>query len=216
MEKQEGAIEERIASILLAIGAVSLSPASPYTWASGLRSPIYCDNRLLMGYPEARGAVTAGFMELLQTRGLKCDVLAGTATAGIPHAAWLAHATNMPMVYVRSKPKGHGRQNQIEGPLEPGQSVVVIEDLISTGKSSVAAVQALQEAGALVKHVLAIFSYGFEDADAMFTAAGVPFDTLTNFETLITVAEKEGRLPAAELETMRAWRLDPRAWSEKI
>lgn len=215
MEKK-GAVEERIASILLSIGAVSLNPASPYTWASGLKSPIYCDNRLLMGYPAARAAVTEGFMDLLTARSLKYDVLAGTATAGIPHAAWLAQVTEMPMVYVRSKPKGHGRQNQIEGPLEAGQSVVVIEDLISTGKSSVAAVRALQEAGAEVKHVLAIFSYGFQDATNMFEDAGVPFDTLTNFETLIMVAEREGRLPAAELETMRAWRVNPRKWSETL
>lgn len=216
MREKERATEEQIAALLLSIKAVSLSPADPYTWASGLRSPIYCDNRLLMGYPEARAAVTAAFSTLLAGLALDVDVLAGTATAGIPHAAWLAHETRLPMIYVRSKPKGHGRQNQIEGPLNAGQSVVVIEDLISTGKSSVAAVEALQAAGADVQAVLAIFSYGFDDAQRMFDRAGVPFYTLTNFETLITVAEQEGRLPPDALEAMRAWRSDPRAWSEQF
>lgn len=209
-------IEEEIASALLSIGAVSLSPQQPYTWASGLRSPIYCDNRMVMGYPEARQRVTKGFVHLIEKHALSCDTLAGTATAGIPHAAWLAHALSVPMVYVRSKPKGHGRQNQIEGPFKKGHSAVVIEDLISTGKSSVAAVKALQEAGVEVKAVLAIFSYGFAEARAVFEDANVPFWTLTNFETLLKVATKNGLLNQDDLDLMQSWKLDHRTWSDAI
>ena len=215
----KGKIEEtrkEIASLLLSIRAVSLKPFDPYTWASGLKSPIYCDNRMIMGYPDVRARVTAGFVALLQSTGLSCDVLAGTATAGIPHAAWLANETRHPMVYVRSKAKGHGRKNQIEGPVHAGQSAVVIEDLISTGKSSVAAAEALKEAGVEVKAVLAIFSYGFEEATGLFKEAGFSFQTLTDFETLIMIAEQEGRLQPHELQTMKDWRQNPRLWSENF
>ena len=206
-------LESEIASSLLSIGAVSLKPQDPFTWASGLRSPIYCDNRMVMGYPEVRAMVTAGFADVLASSALQYDVIAGTATAGIPHAAWLAYATEKPMVYVRSKPKGHGRKKQIEGPVNAGDTAVVIEDLISTGKSSIAAVEALQAAGVKVTLVLAIFSYGFESAAEVFKSAGIPFQTLTNFETLISIAEKEGVLREDELATMQRWRLDPKAWS---
>ncbi len=216
MVNQVRSIEEQIASSLLSIGAVSLSPQDPYTWASGLRSPIYCDNRMIMGYPDVRDSVTAGFVSAMKNAKLACEVLAGTATAGIPHAAWLAHATRLPMVYVRSSAKAHGRKNQIEGPIKSGQSTIVIEDLISTGKSSIAAVRALQAEGVHVRAVLAIFSYGFDEATTVFNAAEVPFQTLTNFQTLLEVAEKEGHLQAHELETMQKWRQNPRAWSEAL
>ncbi|MFK7848082.1 MAG: orotate phosphoribosyltransferase [Rhodothermales bacterium] len=214
MVNQVRSIEEQIASSLLSIGAVSLNPKNPYTWASGLRSPIYCDNRMIMGYPDVRASVTAGFVSAMEKSALDCDVLAGTATAGIPHAAWLAHATRLPMVYVRSTAKAHGRKNQIEGPVKAGQSTIVIEDLISTGKSSIAAVHALQAEGVHVHAVLAIFSYGFDEATTVFDTAGVPFYTLTTFQTLLKVAEAEGQLAAHELETMQKWRESPRAWSE--
>lgn len=214
MVNQVRSIEEQLASSLLSIGAVSLSPQNPYTWASGLRSPIYCDNRMIMGYPDVRASVTAGFVSAIEASGLTCDVLAGTATAGIPHAAWLAHTTQLPMVYVRSAAKAHGRKNQIEGPVTSGQSTIVIEDLISTGKSSIAAVHALQAEGVHVNAVLAIFSYGFDEAATVFNTAGVPFQTLTNFQTLLKVAEADGHLKPHELETMQKWRRNPRAWSE--
>lgn len=207
-------IQEQIATALLSIGAVSLSPQSPYTWASGLKSPIYCDNRMTMGYPEIRQQITAGFIAAIQRAGFAFDVIGGTATAGIPHAAWLAHALDGPMVYVRSKAKGHGRQNQIEGPLKKGQSVLVIEDLVSTGKSSMAAVEALQAAGAHVVGVLAIFSYGFDTASAVFESAGIPCHTLTNFQSLLRVASESGYLKADQVRTMEAWRKDPALWSE--
>ncbi len=210
------AIEEQIATSLLDIGAVSLKPNDPFTWASGLRSPVYCDNRLVMGYPEIREAIAAGFAAILKSREIVVDVIAGTATAGIPHAAWLASIAQLPMIYVRSKPKAHGRKNQIEGAISTGQSAVVVEDLISTGKSSIAAVEALLEEGVEVKAVLAIFSYGFDEASAVFKAAGIPHYTLTTFGTLIKIAEQTGHIQASDLETLKAWRKNPRSWSEQF
>lgn len=208
-------IQEQIATALLSIGAVSLSPQAPYTWASGLKSPIYCDNRMTMGYPEIRQQITAGFTAAIKRAGFTFDLIAGTATAGIPHAAWLAHALHSPMIYVRSAAKGHGRQNQIEGPLKKEQSVLVIEDLVSTGKSSMAAVEALQDAGANVVGVLAIFSYGFDSAAAVFESAGMPCHTLTNFQTLLRVANATGHLKEDQIRTMEAWRTNPKQWSEQ-
>ena len=205
---------ESIASILLSIGAVSLNTNAPYTWASGIQSPVYCDNRLLMGYPEQRKSVTEGFRHLLELHKIEADIIAGTATAGIPHASWLADEVGLPMVYVRSKPKEHGRLNQIEGPIEAGKSAIIIEDLISTGKSSIAAVRALVEAGVKVKAVLAIFSYGFDQATEAFDSAGVPHFVLTSFDTLIECAVQEDRLASQELETLQAWRKNPLAWSD--
>ncbi len=208
--------ERRIAGALLSIGAVALSPDAAFTWASGLRSPIYCDNRLTMAYPDVRRQIVRGFGELVDQLGLRPDVLAGTATAGIPHAAWLAEALDLPMVYVRSKPKEHGRQNQIEGKLERGQKVVVIEDLISTGGSSMSVVRALREAGAEVEAVLGIFSYGFPEAHRLFEEAGVPAYTLTTFAALMDVAAAEGRIPEAARGALEAWRKDPKAWSDAV
>ncbi|MEZ4698902.1 MAG: orotate phosphoribosyltransferase [Rhodothermales bacterium] len=205
--------ERKIAGALLSIGAVALSPDAPFTWASGLRSPIYCDNRLTMAYPAIRRQIAEGFRDLIAEHGLAPEVIAGTATAGIPHAAWLADTLGVPMVYVRSKPKEHGRQNQIEGLLEPGRAVVVIEDLISTGGSSMAAVQALREAGARVLAVLGIFSYGFPEAKTLFAEAGIPAHTLTTFAALMDVAAEEGRIPAASKSVLDTWRRDPKAWS---
>ena len=203
---------KHLAHTLLDIGAVTLRPAEPFTWASGWRSPIYCDNRLIMGYPEVRAMTTGGFQRCIEEQNLKPELIAGTATAGIPHAAWLAHAMNLPMIYVRSKPKEHGRGNQIEGPATPGQRAVVIEDLISTGKSSVAVVERLQQEGIHVQAVLAIFSYGFEEATRNFEAVDTPFFTLTNYETLIQIALEKGEIGADALDTLRAWRHDPGGW----
>ena len=207
---------ESIASILLSIGAVSLSPDKPYTWASGLKSPIYCDNRLLLGYHELRNQIISGFLNLMGQQEIRPDIIAGTATAGIPHAAWLAHETQLPMVYVRSKPKEHGRQNQIEGPIEAGKSAIIIEDLISTGKSSISAVRALVEAGVKVQAVFAIFSYGFDQAEGAFASASVPYYTLTSFQTLVQVAIDEGKLLPVDYETLQAWQSDPQTWSDSF
>ena len=203
---------EAIAGALLDIGAVMLRPGEPFTWASGLKSPIYCDNRLILGYPNIREQTTAGFVECFQKNRLNPDVIAGTATAGIPHAAWLAHELHLPMIYVRSKPKEHGRGNQIEGPVEPGQTAVVIEDLVSTGKSSIAAVDALQKAGLEVQGVVAIFSYGFDAATRAFEENQVPYFALSNYETLTRVAAERGSLSPEDLASLEAWRADPDGW----
>lgn len=208
-------LEEELAGTLLDIGAVSLQPADPFTWASGLRSPVYCDNRMIMGFPEVRARTTAGFLERLQSLNLKPDLIAGTATAGIPHAAWLAQAAGLPMVYVRPKPKAHGQGRQIEGPARPGQTAVVVEDLISTGSSSLAAVECLRAEGLVVPAVLAVFSYGLDEATRAFEAAGVDCHTLSSFDALLKVAVERGLLPADQLETLRTWRRNPHAWSEQ-
>ena len=202
-----------VAADLLALGAVSLRPSEPFTWASGLKSPIYCDNRLTMGDPDTRGRLTERFAALLAARGVAPDVIAGTATAGIPHAAWLAHRMAKPLVYVRATPKAHGRGNQVEGPLPAGARVVLVEDTVSTGGSCLAAVEALRAAGAEVLGVLAIFSYGFERAVRAFEAAGVPLAALTTYDDLVAEAERRGIVSAADLGALRAWRADPEGWS---
>lgn len=211
---QNPALEASIAEALLSIGAVALQPEQPFTWASGMRSPIYCDNRLIMGHPDIRALTTDAFKSKMSVLGLHPDVIAGTATAGIPHAAWLADALSLPMVYVRSSPKAHGRKNQVEGSLAKGQSVVVIEDLISTGMSSVAVVDVLKEAGVRVEAVLAIFSYGFDRAEIAFEEAGVACHTLTNFNALLDAAKAKGHLGPDAIKTMQSWQNDPQGWSD--
>ncbi|MEM1125463.1 MAG: orotate phosphoribosyltransferase [Bacteroidota bacterium] len=207
-------LDRQVAFDLLAIGAVALAPEQPFTWASGRRAPIYCDNRLTLGFPSVRQRLADGFVRAIQALDERPDVIAGTATAGIPHAAWVADRLDLPMAYVRSKPKGHGKGNQIEGLIEPGQRVVVIEDLISTGGSSLAAVRAVQAEGAIVDAVLAIFSYGFPEAEAAFAEAAVPCATLTTLATLLEVATETGQLSPGAVATLEAWRADAVAWSE--
>ena len=204
-----------VARDLLRIGAVLLRPDEPFTWASGLRSPIYCDNRLTLSEPALRRRLTDGFLAVLDREGLAPDVIAGTATAGIPHAAWLADRLEKPMVYVRSSPKGHGRGNQIEGRLGEGARVVLVEDLVSTGGSSLAAVEALRAAGAEVLAVVAVFSYGLDRAEAAFRDAGVPLFTLSDYGALLDVARAEGRLDDDALAALRAWREDPEGWKAR-
>lgn len=204
----------RLAEALLDIGAVALAPDAPFTWTSGLRAPVYCDNRRTLGYPRVRRLITDGFAACVADRELAPDVVAGTATAGIPHAAWLADRLDLPMAYVRSEPKSHGRGNQIEGRVEARQRVVLIEDLVSTGGSSLQAVAALRAAQADVVAVLAIFSYGFPQATARFAEAGVPLHVLTTFGTLLEVARTQRRLADTALEHLRTWQHDPQAWSD--
>lgn len=204
----------QLARDLLDIEAVLLAPNKPFTWSSGLRSPIYCDNRLTMAYPRLRRAIRDGFAALLDEHEMAPDVIVGTATAGIPHAAWLAEHRDAPMAYVRSAAKGHGRRNQIEGRLPEGASVVIIEDLVSTGGSALNAVEAVRAAGATVEAVLAIFTYELDAAARRFAAADVPLYTLTQYGTLLDVAQSRGALSAADAETLRTWRRDPEAWSQ--
>ena len=204
----------RLAEELLGIGAVVLAPDEPFRWASGLHAPIYCDNRLTLGYPRLRRALTDGFAALLRRHALAPDVVVGTATAGIPHAAWLADRLDLPMAYVRSKAKAHGRQNQIEGRLAEGQRVVVVEDLVSTGGSSLAAVEAVRAEGVEVQAVVAIFTYGLPGTAEQFAEAGVPLFTLTNFDALLEAAAAHDELSAEALASLRAWQRAPDAWSE--
>lgn len=195
-----------IAKALLDIEAVSLSPNEMYTWSSGIQSPIYCDNRVTLGYPEVRTAIRDGLIELIEQHFADVEIVSGTETAGIPHAAYISDKMNLPMNYVRSKSKSHGKQNQIEGARSEGKKVVVIEDLISTGGSSITAVEALQEAGAEVLGVVAIFTYGLNKASETFKAAGVPFYTLSNYDELIEVAREEDQISEDDIQTLVEWR----------
>lgn len=180
--------EKKIAQWLLKVGAVTLRPAQPFTWASGIKSPIYCDNRLLLSHPQARDDVIKAFESLIRKNKIKFDVIAGIATGGIPHAAILADHLKKPMIYVRSAPKGHGKGNQVEGSFKKGARVLVIEDLVSTGGSSLSAITAIRASGGKVSDCLAVFTYGFPNAQKSFRDAKCHLQTLTNLEALLAVA----------------------------
>ncbi|MFX3674163.1 MAG: orotate phosphoribosyltransferase [Paenisporosarcina sp.] len=194
-----------IAQALLSIGAVELRPNDPFTWASGIKSPMYCDNRLTMSSPVVRKQIAEALAKNIQDLFPQTEVVAGTATAGIPHAAWVSDVLNLPMVYVRSKAKEHGRGNQIEGNLVEGQKVVVIEDLISTGGSSIEAVKAIQQQGCEVLGVVCIFTYHLNRADEMFKQAGIPYISLTCFEALLEVASKEQKISDEDKPQLTEW-----------
>jgi orotate phosphoribosyltransferase len=198
-----------VASALLQINAIKLSPANLFTWASGWRSPIYCDNRRVLSHPEVRGQVRDAFVELVRAKYPDAEVIAGVATGAIAHGVLVAEALGLPFVYVRSAPKGHGLENLIEGEYTAGQRVVVIEDLISTGGSSLAAVEALRAAGLDVLGMAAIFTYGFPTAARNFAEAGVELDTLSDYPTLIALARERGYVSPEEVETLRKWRENP-------
>lgn len=205
-------ISEQIAKDLLSIEAVSLSPDEPFTWASGLKSPIYCDNRVTMSYPEVRRAIAQGLAAKIKEEFPAVEVIAGTATAGIPHAAWVAEILDLPMVYIRSKAKDHGRGNQIEGRITEGQKMVVIEDLISTGGSVLEAVAAAKREGADVLGVAAIFTYELAKGKQNFEEANTSLVTLTNYSTLIESALQENYINQKQLELLKKWRKDPEHW----
>jgi orotate phosphoribosyltransferase len=200
-----------VARDLLRVGAVAFRPDAPFTWASGRLSPVYTDNRLVLGDPGARTRVADGLVAL--ARPLGADAVAGTATAGIPHATLLADRLGLPLCYVRAAPKGHGRQNRIEGRVAPGQRVVVVEDLVSTGGSVLSAAVALREAGAEPVAALAVFSYGFAEADRAFADAGLPLLVLTTFGALVRVAREDDLLPAESVAALESWQADAAAWS---
>lgn len=199
---------KELANALYDIEAIQIRPDRSFVWTSGIHSPIYCDNRLTMSYPSVRKQIVEQFAALIEEMDEKPDVIAGCATAGIPHAAWLADYLGLPMVYVRSKPKGHGKGNQIEGVIEEGAKVVVIEDLISTGGSSLQSALVLQEAGAKVMGVLAIFSYGLSKADQQFADAQIPFRTITTFDVLAEALVEKQEITEAEKEDLLSWRDD--------
>jgi orotate phosphoribosyltransferase len=207
---------EDIAKLLLKIKAVTLNMFPPYRYTSGIFSPIYCDNRLIISYPDKRKIVVQAFLDIIESEHIKFDVVAGTATAGIPHAAWIADRLNKPMLYVRNRAKDHGKNNQIEGKLEPGQIALVIEDLISTGGSSVKAGLALREAGAVVNNCIAIFNYEMQAADMQFSEANIKLDTLSNFSILINVAVKEGYIKEQDKSTILDWSKNPEGWGKKM
>ncbi|MHA0855878.1 orotate phosphoribosyltransferase [Paenibacillus sp. CMAA1364] len=202
-------IPGKIAGYLLEIEAVALSPKQPFTWTSGIKSPIYCDNRLTMSYPEVRDYIAESFAAVIREHYPNAEVIAGTATAGIPHAAWVAQKLNLPMAYIRDKAKGHGKQNQIEGLIKSNQKVVVIEDLISTGGSSLKAAIAVKEAGGQPLAVLAIFSYQLKQAVNAFAQEGIPLLSLSNYEALMEVALQQGKIEADDVDALKAWREDP-------
>ncbi|CAM3141547.1 orotate phosphoribosyltransferase [Lactiplantibacillus plajomi] len=202
-----------IATDLLEIGAVTLRPTDPFTWASGIHSPIYTDNRLTISYPIVRNHIANGIADLIKQRYPEAQAIAGVATAGIPHAAWVAQLLDLPMIYVRSKPKDHGAGRQIEGVLQPGEKVVMLDDLISTGGSVLQAAKAVQAAGGDILAVGAIFSYGLDAATENFAAAGLPLFSLSNYSALIKVARKKGEINDAELASLHTWRRDPEHWN---
>ncbi len=207
--------DKRIAEALMDIGALSLVDTEHlFTWVSGIRSPIYCDNRKIISYPELRKKVAAGLVEKIRCQYPDVAIIAATATAGIPHGAWVADQLDKPMIYVRSSSKGHGLQNMIEGVCEKGQRCVLIEDLISTGKSSLTAVRALREAGLIVEKVFAIFTYNFPEAGLAFEREGIDYEALTDYETLVPLAIERGLVAGDQAELLMAWRQNPRLFTE--
>lgn len=210
-------MEKQIAKDLLDIQAVFLRPNEPFTWASGIKSPIYCDNRLTLSYPQVRHDIEEGLAKLVQDQYPECECLMGTATAGIAHAALVADILDLPMGYVRGGAKSHGRNNRIEGIVKPGMKVVVVEDLISTGGSSLECVDALREAGCEVIGMVAIFTYGLPKATENFTAKACSFHTLTNYDVLVDVAVDNDYIHTDDLEKLKAWKKDPsdESWMNK-
>lgn len=191
-----------VAKDLLAIGAIQIRTDNYFTWTSGRKSPIYCDNRLTMSYPAVRKKITEVFARQIEAMVEKPDVIAGCATAGIPHAAWLADALNLPMIYIRSKPKEHGKGNQIEGELCTGKKVVVVEDLISTGSSAIASAQAVRSAGGSVLKVFAIFTYGLSEAERSFSEADLSLEPITDYDDVLELME----INDYEKEQLKTWR----------
>lgn len=207
-------LPQHIAINLLEIGAVALRPNDPFTWSSGMKSPIYCDNRLTMSYPSVRDAIAEGFATVIREQFADCEAVAGIATGGIPHAAWVAQKLDLPMLYVRDKAKGHGKTNQIEGHFKAGQKVVLIEDLVSTGGSSLKAAVAVREAGCEVLGTVAIFTYEFPQAAAAFAEQSIPLFTLSNYSALIDAALAAGKIEEADVALLRKWRENPQAFGQ--
>lgn len=205
-------ISKKVAGYLLQIKAIKLQPSNPFTWASGWKSPIYCDNRKTLSFPEVRSYICKSFMNAVKDYYPEAEVIAGVATGAIAHGVLVAEALGLPFIYVRSEAKSHGLGNQIEGYFEKGQKVVVIEDLISTGGSSLNAVRALREAGCDVLGMIAIFTYGFQNAADGFNDEKCTLHTLSDYNTLIECALETGYIGSAEVETLKKWRIDPSNW----
>ena len=206
---------EEIAKISIETGAIQLNPETPFLWASEYRMPIYNDNRLLLGNSQHRQLIAAGFNDIITSKEIEVDVIAGTATAGIPPATSLANLLETPLIYVRTHPKEHGMKNQIEGVLHQNQNVIVVEDLISTGGSALNAVAAIREAGGKVDHCLSIFSYGFSKAIEQFKNARCQLHHLLNFEELILLAKENKSVSTEQFSLLKSWHSDPFNWGSK-
>ncbi len=204
---------KQTAEVLLQINAIKLQPNTPFTWASGWKSPIYCDNRIILSFPPARNYIREAIAQHITSQYDEVDVIAGVATGAIGIGILVADYLGLPFVYVRPEAKSHGRQNQIEGFIEPGQNVVVVEDLISTGKSSLNAVKALNQADVNVKGMVAIFSYGFEVAETNFRTAGIKLHTLSNYKNLLDQALDKKHITIKEQEILAQWNANPSQWN---
>lgn len=206
---------DKTAELLLQINAIKLNPKNPFTWASGWQSPIYCDNRLILSFPTIRNYIRDEFSKHIEKKFGKPDVIAGVATGAIGIGILVAESMGLPFVYVRPEPKKHGQQNQVEGFLQKGQNVVIVEDLISTGNSSLLAVEALQASGANIKGMAAIFTYGFDVAQENFKKANVDLFTLSNYQNLLNLAVAKKYITEHEEETLRKWNLSPSTWGNE-
>lgn len=216
MTTEWSALSSQIAAGLLQIGAVTLSPDKPYTWSSGMLSPIYCDNRLTLSYPEIRNQIAEGFASIIRQHYPDAELIAGTATGAIAHGAWVAEKLNLPLVYIRSKAKDYGQQRMVEGVMKPGQKVVVIEDLISTGGSSLKAAKAVQNEGGDVQAVLAIFTYELGQAKQQFEDSGIVMQTLSTYSVLLETAVKLNKIDEKDRELLQSWQKDPLAYEQSV
>lgn len=207
-------VAEKIADLLLSINAISLNVKEPFRYSSGILSPVYSDMRLLMGYPKERRQVIRAWIELIKSQG-DFNLIAATATAGIPHGAWISDQMNLPMVYVRSEAKGHGKKNQIEGLVTKDQNVVIVEDLISTGKSSIETMNAIRSEGAKADHIVAIFSYTLPQSEKNLAEAKVKLNTLTTFPIVVEQAVKKGIMKSAEKDMVLDWLTDSVGWGAR-
>ena len=206
---------QQLASISLEIGAIKINPQNPFTWASGYRMPLYNDNRMLLGNADHRALIAEGMKAIIEKEGFRIDTIAGVATAGIPHATSLANLTKSPLIYVRSSPKEHGLRNQVEGILKTGQTVVVVEDLISTGGSAIKAVDAVREAGGVVEHCLGIFSYDFPEAKNQFEKSQCQLHTLLNLSSLLQYAVENKHITSEEKQVVDTWKQNPFEWGKQ-
>ena len=210
MEKMQIEVAKR----LLAIGTIKIQPETPFTWASGWKSPIYCDNRKILSFPETRSFICRQFTKLMREKYPDAEAIAGVATGAIAHAVLVADALGLPFIYVRAKPKGHGLENLIEGDIQPGTKVVIIEDLVSTGSSSLTAAEAVHNYGAEVLGMLAIFTYNFSLATKNFEDARIELTTLSNYNLLLKLAHDSGEITDEQLESLDNWRKSPETWGK--
>lgn len=208
-------ISEQVAKILLELNAITLNPKKPFRYASGILSPIYTDCRVLMAYPQKRRKIRDFYIDAIKSSGVKFDVIAGTATAGIPHASWIADKLNLPMVYVRGKAKDHGKENLMEGIIKKGQNAIVIEDLVSTGESAINSVKAVRQAGGEISHVFAIITYGMGKAEETFKENKLKLISLTTFQDVVHQARKLDLLTDKEIQIVLDWTSDPLTWGKK-